>query len=174
MVVTSSGDPSSWREGLKLGAGAWNGVGLGAAVVSGSRLVGRVRAAGPLSADVSLLGDPGVSIPAIARVAGRAEPLVLGQLVSLGRDPRDGRLVRFHWNALLPWEGTEPARAELFTGSGEPLLPRGLLLGLAVLPNGPGPHVLTLEQPVDTRDVRRLWVRLPAPEPAPVEVEVGP
>ena len=172
VVVTSSGDPSSWREGLKLGAGAWNGVLSGAAVVSGSRFVGRVRHAGPLTADVSLLGDPGVAIPAIARVAGRDEPLVLGQLASLGRDPQDGRLVRFHWDALLPWEGTQPARAELFTGSGEPLIPRGLLLGLTTLPNGPGPHVLTLEQPVDTRDVRRLWVRLPAPEP--VQAEIGP
>jgi hypothetical protein len=165
VVVTSSGDPSAWREGLKLGAGSWNGVGDGAALVSGSRLVGRVRDAGPLTANASLLGDPGLAIPAIARVEGRQEPLVLGQLISLGRDPEDVRRVRFHWEALLAWEGPEAARAELFTGSGEPLIPRGLLLGLSELPPGPGPHVLTLEQPVDTRDVRSLWVRLPAPEP---------
>ena len=31
--ATTSGDPSPWREGLKLGAGAWNGVHTGAAVV---------------------------------------------------------------------------------------------------------------------------------------------
>ena len=164
VVVTSSGDPSAWREGLKLGAGTWNGVQGGAAVVSGSRLIGRVQDAAPLSADVSLLGDPGLWIPAIARIEGVEEPLVLGRLVSLGRDPEDARRVRFHWEAVLEWRGEASARAEVFTGSGEPLLPRGLLLGTALLSAGAGPHVLTLVQPVDTRAVRRLWVRLPATE----------
>ncbi len=167
VAATSSGDPSRWREGLKLGAGTWNDVRVGAAVVSGSRLVGRVSGASPLSANVSLLGDPHCPIPAIARVAGREQPLVLGRLVSLGRDPLDARSVRFHWDAVLEWDGAEPAQAELFTGSGEPLVPRGLLLGTARVPNGPGPHVLTVRQPVDTSAVRRLWVRTPAPEAAP-------
>jgi hypothetical protein len=166
--ATTSGDPSPWREGLKLGAGAWNGVHTGAAVVSGSRLVGRVARATPLSADVSLLGDPGCWIPAIARIAGREQPLVLGRLVSLGRDADDARAIRIHWDAVLEWDGDTPADAELFTGSGEPLVPRGLLLGTARVPNGPGPHVLVVRQPVDTSAVRRLWVRTPAPE---VEVE---
>jgi hypothetical protein len=162
--ATSSGDPSHWREGLKLGAGAWNGVNAGAAVVSGSRLVGRVVRASPLSADMALLGDPGLWIPAIARIEGREQPLVLGRLVSLGRDPHDPRALRFHWDAVLEWSGAEPAQAELFTGSGEPLVPRGLLLGAARVPNGPGPHELIVRQPVNSSAVRRLWVRTAAPD----------
>jgi len=52
----------------------------------------------------------------------------------------------------------------LYTGSGEPLVPRGSLLGETLLPRGPGPHLLRVEEPVDTRRLGQLWVRLPVVE----------
>lgn len=160
--VTASADPAAWREGVKLDAGWWNGLASGAAVVSGSHLVGRVKRASPISSDVALLGDPGFHIPALARVEGRATPLVLGSLVTLGRDP-DGAHVRFLWNARAPRTVERATRAEIFTGSGEPRVPRGLLLGVTELPAGEGLHELDVEQPVDTREVQSLWVRIDAP-----------
>lgn len=170
--ATSAGDPSAWREGQKLGAGRLNGVHTGAAVASGVRLVGRVSHAGLLTADVSLLGDPGFWVPAIARLEGRREPLVLGRLVSLGRerDAAGREVILFHWDAIVPLSGAgEPVPAVLYTGSGEPLVPRGSLLGEVLLPRGPGPHLLRVEEPVDTRRLASLWVRLPVLEMEPDE-----
>jgi hypothetical protein len=160
--VTASADPAAWREGVKLDAGWWNGLASGAAVVSGSHLVGRVKRASPISSDVALLGDPGFHIPALARVEGHASPRVLGSLDTLGRDP-DGAHVRFLWNARAPRTVERATRAEIFTGSGEPRVPRGLLLGVTELPAGEGLHELDVEQPVDTREVQSLWVRIDAP-----------
>jgi hypothetical protein len=103
---------------------------------------------------------------ALARIEGRDEPFVLGRIVSLGR-PSDGEPdeVEIDWPAVVPIpapaEGSSSTvRARLFTGSGDALVPRGLVLGEAELPVGPGPHRFRLEQGVDTRDVRRLWMRL--------------
>ena len=161
--VTGGADPSAWREGLKLGAGAWHGLRRGAAVVSGLYLVGRVERAAPVAADVALLGDPGFRIPALARIEGRRHPIVLGSLVTLGREA-DGSRVRFLWDARAPRTVERTVLAEVFTGSGEARVPRGLLLGLTELPPGEGPHEITIEQPIDTRHVRRLWVRVDAPD----------
>lgn len=165
----SIGDPNGRRDGLVLGAGTWNGVRPGAAVLFGVRLIGRIQSAGPLASRASLLGDPGLSVPAVARIEGREEPLALGRLLSLGRAAGEehGRVVYLHWEALekLAADGSGPARATLFTGSGDALVPRGLVLGEALLPRGPGPHVIALEQPADTRRVRTLWVRLPGELP---------
>jgi hypothetical protein len=96
--------------------------------------------------------------------------------VSLGRDPAAKGRVLFRWDALLPWSGDLPVRAEIFTGSGEPLIPRGLQLGSSELPPGEGPHVLSVELPIDIRRVRRPWVRLsaPAPRAAPFPPEGEP
>ena len=160
VAVTSSGDPAPWREGLKLGSGWWDGVRAGAAVVSGSYLVGRVEHAGVLWADVAMLGDPGFRVPALARIEGSEEPLVLGSLISLGRDGPSAERVRFVWNARAPRIVDAPVRVEIFTGSGELRVPRGLLLGTAELPAGEGVFELTVDQPVDTRNVRRLFVRM--------------
>ena len=44
-------------------------------------------------------------------------------------------------------------------GAGAIGVPRGLAIGNTTLPRGPGPHVLRVEQSVDTRHLDRLWVR---------------
>ncbi len=161
----SVGDPSCGREGFKLGAGRWNDVRPGAALAFGPRLLGRVARAGTLTSDAVLLGDRGFTVPAVARIAGRARPHVLGRLVSLGRDAAT-REVLFSWEAIVPAPGADPEPAQLFTGAGEPGLPHGLIVGETVLPPGPGPHVLVVEEPVDARRLGALWVRLLGPDDA--------
>jgi hypothetical protein len=161
VLVTSSFEPAAWRAGLKVGGGTWDGLRPGAAVVSGVHLIGRVKRASLASADVALLGDPGLHVPALARIEGRDEALVLGSLAAVGGGgPGRARLL---WNAEAPRTLEAPARAEILTGSGEPRVPRGLLLGLTLLPAGEGLHELEIELPVDTRDLEHLWVRLDGP-----------
>jgi hypothetical protein len=60
-------------------------------------------------------------------------------------------------------------RATLFTGAGEPLVPRGLLIGEADLPTGVGPHRLRIDAADERLSIGHVRVRLappPAPEPA--------
>jgi hypothetical protein len=146
----SQGDPTPWRDGLVIAAGWREGVAPGAALVSGLRLLGRVDRAGPLSAAVRLLADPGLALVAVAAVEGEDEPRTLGRLVSAGRLP--GGAVAFEWSAEVPLVaggdseenardssgagGAESVRATLYTGAGEVGLPRGLLIGEAELPLG--------------------------------------
>ena len=155
--VAFPGGPSFWREGRKLGIGRARGVEDGAAVIFGARLVGRVLRAHLASADVALLGDRGLVLSGLARVEGRADPLPLGRLTVLGRT-RDGT-IRLAWDALVPFEGPHPARAEVFTGSGLAGVPRGLFVGSVVLPVGPGPHVLELADVPALGDLGRVQVR---------------
>jgi len=146
-------DPAPWREGCKLARGTRAGVQVGAALASGVRLIGRVERAGPWHANVSTLGDRGFTVPAIAlwlNAEAEHPTFVLGRLQGLGRDSKGNLL--FHWAAALPRIGEEPARARIYTGSGEPGVPRGLLLGEADIPFGPGPHRLVIEPP-DSSDV---------------------
>ncbi len=164
-------EASPWREGRKLDLGRQHGVEAGAAVVSGARLVGRVARAGLALSDVALPGDVGFRFSALAELEGvRGEgsaPLVLGRLVSLGR-AEDGR-VRFEWRPQRALGGGEAADGgelagvtlpvTLWTGSGEAGVPRGLLVGTAALPVGPGPHVVLVEQADGARDPRGLVVR---------------
>lgn len=158
------------REGRKLLSGRSSGVLPGAALVSGVRLdgrvergvrlYGRVRRAGQWSADVSGLGDPGLSLPALAVLQEGAHIRlhVLGQLVALGRNAA-GQL-RFRWDASVPLKGTEALKARVWSGSGEDGLPRGLLLGDTLLPTGPGPHELLIEPPPGAIEPELLLVRL--------------
>jgi hypothetical protein len=159
--VIGAFEPARWREGLKLDAGAWRGVRAGAAVVCSARLVGRVVHATPLSSDVALLGDPGCSMPVLARVFGEDQPRVLGRLHSLGREDEGTLLLA--WRPVTPIAADAPGPAELpaqlFSGSGELGVPRGLVIGDTFLPRGAGPHVLRVVQHVDTRDLEDLWVR---------------
>jgi hypothetical protein len=159
--VAFPGGPSFWREGRKLGIGRARGVREGAAVIFGARLVGRVLRAHVASADVALLGDRGLVLSGLARVEGRAEPLPLGRLTVLGRTEEG--TIRLGWDALVPFEGPLPARAEVFTGSGLAGLPRGLYVGSVVLPVGPGPHVLELADVPALGDLGRVQVRRARP-----------
>lgn len=158
----SQGDPSPWREGLVVDTGSRAGVRRGAALVSGLRLLGRVEVAGPVSARVRMLADPGLSLVCVAAIDGEGDPRTLGRLVSAG--PVGDGAIAFDWSAALPLEvsgrasGTVSAR--LYTGAGEPGVPRGLLVGAAELPLGALGRVrLVLTDAADARDLSDLWVR---------------
>ncbi|MCA9000699.1 MAG: hypothetical protein KDB61_02165, partial [Planctomycetes bacterium] len=145
-------DVAPWREGSKLLRGMVHGVQKDAALASGVRLLGRVLRTGPFHADVAGLGDVGFHVPAIALwLDGKksGETHVLGRLVSVGRNEQ-GQLLMV-WKASLPLESEGPERARLYTGSGDPGVPRGLLIGEAWLPPGPGPHTLLVEPPPEPR-----------------------
>ena len=154
-------DPSAWRDGRKLSIGRLQGIDVGAAVASGIRMIGRVAHSSWLSADVRLVGDRGFRVNALALIGdGESErPHVMGRVRSLGRDEHGDLL--FEWPTVLPLEyggGTDFVEARLFTGSGERGVPRGLLLGDAVLPTGPGPHVFSVRQPEGAREPVDLLV----------------
>lgn len=167
------GSPSPWREGVKVTAGAAQGVRPGAAVIAiGARLVGRVTRVSRWSADVSFLGDPGFSVVAVARVAGEERPRILGRLVSLGRD-REDRSVLLRWVPRVAFANDAPAAssaalpAELFTGAGDGGLSNGFYLGRALIPpaaRAGEPHVIRLLADVEPRDVHTLFVRAPPAE----------
>ncbi len=164
----ATGEPSPWREGRSLGLGRGHGLAAGSALALGTRLFGRVARAGLFSADVSLLGDPGFSVSALAmlHLEGGPEPWVLGQLRGLGRGAK-GELY-FLWPATLPLDpqtfvaGSESVPATLWSGSGQVGVPRGLLIGTCALPLGPGPHLLAVREPegetARSTDIRVRWV----------------
>jgi hypothetical protein len=131
-------------------------------------LIGRIVHAGALGSDAACLGDRGFRVPVLARVDDVAAPLVLGEFVSRGRR---GASVLFDWEAPLgipPRAGATHVNATLFTGSGEALVPRGLLLGTALLPTGPGPHSIEVEPGAPIESLGAVWVRLAsAAEEAP-------
>lgn len=169
--AVTPGDPSAWRRSLQLNRGVESGVRPGAAVISGAYLVGRIHSAGPLGAEVHPLTEPGCSVlAAAAPVDGSSQPRIMGRLVSLGRHSESG-LPLLSWRAhhpLAPLPGEAPGDTrtlELFTGTGEPGLPAGLLLGTAEVPVGPpagGAHRFVLENAPDPQGARGpLWVRLP-------------
>jgi cell shape-determining protein MreC len=150
-------DAAPWREGSKLMLGLLNGVQRDAVLASGVRLVGRVTRTGPFTSDVAGPGDLGFHVPAIALwLDGErtGETHVLGRLVSKGRNEQ-GQLL-LHWKASLPLEGDTPERSRLYTGSGDPGVPRGLLIGETWLPTGPGPHTLVVEPPTKSRILQDL------------------
>lgn len=161
----SSGDPLGLREGVVLGAGSLQGVAAGAAVVAGTRLVGRVVRAGPLTCGAGLLGDPGLALPVAASIAGSDEPLVLGWLVSLGRAGASPGHVLFHWQEGWPADapdlgGADGVRARLYTGAGATGVPPWLVIGDAWLAHARGPQVLDVDLGVEPRRIAHLRVRL--------------
>src|SRR5262245_4480547 len=167
------GDPSPWRSTLKVPLGRGAGVVEGAAVTgAGARLVGRVSRAGNATSDVELLTDPGFTCVAIARLEDESEPRILGRITALGRGERG--TVRLRWSVRQPFDANAStggeARARLFTGSGEPGLPGGLVLGTALLPRTAAAgeeRELLLDPGVDPLDVRALFVRCEAEGLAP-------
>lgn len=159
------GETSPWREGRKLALGRRHGVRIGAALASGTRLAGRVMRAGLWTADVALVGDLGFAIPVVALLHSAEPPVphVLGRLVGFGRQV--GGVVRFRWSATLELSpDLGPAvQATLWTGSGEAGVPRGLLLGEALLPTGPGPHWIDVQLPDGGAEPQGLAVRVAIP-----------
>lgn len=157
----SACEPAGWREGVKIDYPRGSGAREDAAVAAGARLIGRISRAGALESDVALLGDGGLSVQVLAKVDDEVAPLALGRLIALGRERRGGP-ARFLWSPAQPLAakpgGALQRGATLFTGAGELGVPRGLLIGRTHLPCGAGPHVLELEQGLDTRLLRKLWV----------------
>lgn len=154
------GDVTATREGRRLSRGSLSGVREGAAVALGAHLVGRVGETAPTTADLLGLGDPGLRLAVLARLDGEAAPRPLGELVALGRDRGDGRL-RFRWICrvdIAPGPEGGPRVAELYTGSGEEGVPRGLHVGRTRLPVGRGEHVLLVEQDVEVGELRSAFV----------------
>lgn len=162
-----AGNPSPWREALRLDVGRASGIRVGAPVLAiGARLIGRVVRVGPSTCEVSFLGDPGFTLVAIARFEDDEVPRVLGRLVSLGRDPEDGSvLLRWHARvdlAELSQGGASSRRARLFSGGGDAGLKSGFYFGAALVPVGSIENAegcLRLEESVRPRDVRGLFVR---------------
>ena len=143
--------PTPWRDGVWVGLGRADGVRPGAAVVAGARLCGRVGEVGVERSSVLELGDPGLALAglAVVRRDGREAPFVMGRIEGRGRT-EDGAFL-FDWEATVPIEGAAdgpPIPAELWTGSGEPGVPRGLWVGTTELPRGPGPHRIVVRPPV--------------------------
>lgn len=169
------GHPSPWRSGLRISTGEARGVAQGAAVIRGARLVGRVCERGLWSSAVQLLDDPGLVVVVAARLDGKPDPVVLGRMVSLGRKGRAG-WIELRWESQLSFDfsalpqlapGEDKAWsgrvwADLVTGSGEPGLPGGLVLGRALLPAQaePGsPQLVYLDAGLAGESFSDLWVR---------------
>ena len=165
----SPGDPAPWRATIKIPRGRAHGVHEGAAVTGiGARLLGRVTRERLLDSDVSALADPGFSLTAVAQIQGEEEPRVLGRLVSEGRTEGSASAILFRWIVRIGLEDCAAAgeagsvRALLFSGSGDPGLPAGLLIGEAALPldaKSGEERTIELEAPVEPRDVSALFVR---------------
>jgi len=158
-TALNRGDVSREREGRRLSSGRVSGVESGSAVAFGGHLVGRVGGVGWLTSDLLELGDPGLRLAVLARLEGEARPRPLGEIVSRGRRRSDGLLV-FSWicRVDLPGEPGTTLAAKLYTGSGEPGVPRGLYIGKAELPLGRRRHELLVEQDPEVRELDTLWV----------------
>jgi len=143
------GDVTPTREGRRLSKGELDGVRSGSAVAFGAHLMGRVGEAGWVSSDLLGLGDPGLRLAVLAKIEGEPSPRPLGELISLGRRRSDG-LLRFSWTCRIDIEADGSnaglAAADLYTGSGENGVPRGLFIGTTRLPTERGEHVILVEQ----------------------------
>jgi len=153
------GNVAATREGKRLSAGLLAGVKPGSAVAFGAHLVGRVGECGWGTSDLLGLGDPGLRLAALARIEGDPVPRPLGLLVSRGRSLFDGSL-EFRWTCRVDlFEGAPgPIAAELYTGSGEEGVPRGLYIGSTLLPVTVAEHDITVVQDPAVRELDHLWV----------------
>ncbi len=151
------GDITPAREGRRISGGRLAGVEPGRAVAFGAHLVGRVGETGWTTADLLGLGDPGLRLAALAQLEGDPTPRPMGELISLGRERSSGRL-RFLWTCRVALGTDEPLSALLFTGSGEEGVPRGLVIGRALLPATRGQHELFVEQDPEVAELDQLYV----------------
>ena len=173
--LLSHGDPEAGRTGFVLGKGSLHGVEPGAAVISASRLVGKVDTLRPpslLSSRVMGIAEPGLTIKAVGRIdqgERRGESKVLGRLVSLGA--RGEGAVAFEWYTSVRLDGLlnlddagkkeneGEVHAVLYTGTGIAGIPAGLYLGRAWLPLGSGTHEILVTDSTAGDQPSRLFVR---------------
>jgi len=154
------GDVTPTREGRRLSEGSLAGLRPGQAVALGAHLVGRVGETGLSSADLVGLGDPGLRLAVLAEVEGEAAPRPLGELVALGRRGADGAL-EFRWVCRVDLgEGVEGEllQADLYTGSGEDGVPRGLFIGTTELPTVRRRHRIFVHQDPAVRELSHVFV----------------
>jgi hypothetical protein len=144
------------RDGLRLSLSS-SDIAEGSAVAFGPYLLGRVERAGWNTARVRTLSDPGLVLPLLARVDGEQRPVAIGRVTTLGRDA--GGALSLRWESLvgIPGEG-ESVSVQLFTGGGVRGVPRGLMVGRAVLPREVGTHRLLVEAGARTGEVQRAAV----------------
>jgi cell shape-determining protein MreC len=155
-----AGNASSWRATRKLALGSSDDVHVGAAVAVGANFAGRIARSERWSSDVALLGDPGLSVGALARIEGVSAPFALGRISSRGVDGSDGTIL-FEWEALVPFEreGGVRARAEIYTAAADRDVPPGLRIGTTEIPGGSGPFVLRVKPALDLAKLvrARVW-----------------
>ena len=151
-----NGDVVPWRSTLRIDRGTRDGLEVGAALVEGVRLAGRVSDPGAMTSAVASVFDPGFSINVLAQsVLARSEdgryapPLAMGKLTSEGRAGDGSLLLRWDPDRGTAWRRWAESMSEsgeardteviLWTGSGMKQVPRGLRIGRVTLPSGPGP-----------------------------------
>lgn len=151
-----NGDAVPWRSTLRIDRGTRDGLEVGAALVEGVRLAGRVSDPGAMTSAVASVFDPGFSINVLAQsVLARSEdgryapPLAMGKLMSEGRAGDGSLLLRWDPDRGTAWRRWAESMSEsgeardteviLWTGSGMKQVPRGLRIGRVTLPSGPGP-----------------------------------
>ena len=166
-------DPSCWlgasvltrctsargRDGLRLALSSGVKVREGSAVAFGPHLLGRVETAGAVTARVRTLSDPGLVLPLLARVEGEEHPVAIGRVTTEGLGP--GGALKVRWESMVgigDGEGFAPAR--LFTGGGVLGVPRGLLVGDAILPRSVGVHEILIQPGTDASNCQwaDVWV----------------
>lgn len=147
---------ASGRDGLRLSLSSGD-IADGSAVAFGPYLLGRVERAGWSTARVRTLSDPGLVLPLLAQVEGQRAPVAIGRVTTLGREA-DG-LLALRWESLvgIPGDG-ESVSAQLFTGGGVRGVPRGLMVGSAVLPRAAGTHRLRVEAGAGAGELQRAAV----------------
>jgi hypothetical protein len=113
-----------------------------------------------MSADASLIADPGFAVNALARVEGCEKPVVIGRLTSLGIDRASGDVVfRAHSRPIRAAAvGERAVRATLFTGAGDPGIPSGLWIGTTEIPGGEGALTLRVHAEQIGRRLQRVSV----------------
>lgn len=146
-----NGDAVPWRSTLRVDRGTRDGLEVGAALVEGVRLAGRVSDPGAMTSAVASVFDPGFSINVLAQSADDPEstPLAMGKLTSEGRAGDGSLLLRWDPDRGTAWRGWAEGTSErgeardveviLWTGSGMKQVPRGLRIGRVTLPSGEGP-----------------------------------
>lgn len=150
-----NGDAVPWRATLRVDRGTRDGLEVGAALVEGVRLAGRVSDPGATTSAVASVFDPGFSVNVLAQsVLARSEddrspPLAMGKLTSEGRAGDGSLLLRWDPDRGTAWrrwaEGASKSgeardvEVILWTGSGMKQVPRGLRIGRVTLPSGGGP-----------------------------------
>jgi|694.fasta_scaffold00753_29 cell shape-determining protein MreC len=127
-----AGTPAFWRATRRLHAGSRRGIVAGSALAAANHYLGRVARVEWVSSEVRLLEDPGSSVLVLADFGGGEAPLHLGLMHTQSFD-RSRHELELRWQPSVESLRQVALRRErsvrLFTGSGDRLVPPGLLIG---------------------------------------------